>query len=235
MTVNRSDFQRRFKAEPDSGDRFIGMDVDDGSGDPFITDLAGMAGGLAPLIAVDTELSSRFAPIARRMKAGQYYGPSFDGLDTTGTANLNGLYTVPLVIGSASQLLDLIGIEVTTGGSAGAVIRLGIYADDGSGYPGELVVETDALASTGTGAVSATIDETLAGGLYWLGIVAQVATCIVRCKNTASSLVGENSVGAASVGGYLQAGVTGALPATFTSTVFAHQFTPKIQVRAANP
>ena len=62
MTVNRSDFQRRFKAEPDSGDRFIGMDVDDGSGDPFITDLAGMAGGLAPLIAVDTELSSRFAP-----------------------------------------------------------------------------------------------------------------------------------------------------------------------------
>ncbi len=62
MTVNRSDFQRRFKAEPDSGDRFIGMDTDDGSGDPFITDLAGMAGGLAPLIAVDTELSSRFGP-----------------------------------------------------------------------------------------------------------------------------------------------------------------------------
>ncbi len=61
MTVNRSDFQSRFKAEPDSGDRFIGMDTDDGSGDPFITDLAGMAGGLAPLIAVDTELSSRFA------------------------------------------------------------------------------------------------------------------------------------------------------------------------------
>ncbi len=64
MTVNRSDFQRRFKAEPDSGDRFIGMDTDDGSGDPFITDLAGMAGGLAPLIAVDTELSSRFVRTA---------------------------------------------------------------------------------------------------------------------------------------------------------------------------
>lgn len=63
MTVNRSDFQRRFKAEPDSGDRFIGQDTDDGSSDPFVTDLAGMAGGLAPLIAVDTELSSRFASL----------------------------------------------------------------------------------------------------------------------------------------------------------------------------
>ena len=51
MTVNRSDFQRRFKAEPDSGDRFIGMDTDDGSGDPFVTDLAGLAAGLAPIIA----------------------------------------------------------------------------------------------------------------------------------------------------------------------------------------
>jgi hypothetical protein len=60
MTVNRSDFQRRFKAEPDSGDRFIGMDTDDGSGDPFVTDLAGLAAGLAPSIATDAALLSRF-------------------------------------------------------------------------------------------------------------------------------------------------------------------------------
>ena len=58
MTVNRSDFQRRFKAEPDSGDRFIGMDTDDGSGDPFITDLAGLAAGLAPIIATDASAIS---------------------------------------------------------------------------------------------------------------------------------------------------------------------------------
>mgnify|MGYP000721127201 CR=1 FL=1 len=78
MTVNRSDFQRRFKAEPDSGDRFIGMDVDDGSGDPFITDLAGMAGGLAPLIAVDTELSSRFL-----LRAADEFSGYSNGVPTT--------------------------------------------------------------------------------------------------------------------------------------------------------
>ncbi len=87
MTVNRSDFQRRFKAEPDSGDRFIGMDTDDGSGDPFITDLAGMAGGLAPLIAVDAELSSRYRP------GGEYFLSDYgtvsavDGAANTTTLN----------------------------------------------------------------------------------------------------------------------------------------------------
>lgn len=59
MTVNRSDFQRRFKAEPDSGDRFIGMDTDDGTGDPFVTDLAGLAAGLA-----DAAFSALYVPKA---------------------------------------------------------------------------------------------------------------------------------------------------------------------------
>lgn len=62
MTVNRSDFQRRFKAAPDADDRFIGHDPGDGTGDPFVTDLAGLAAGLAPIIATDEAFSSRFDP-----------------------------------------------------------------------------------------------------------------------------------------------------------------------------
>jgi hypothetical protein len=100
MTVNRSDFQRRFKAEPDSGDRFIGQDTDDGSADPFVTDLAGMAGGLAPLIAVDTELSSRYGLVA----------PQATGTAATDTAALQAAITAAaggrLIIPAGSYVVN---------------------------------------------------------------------------------------------------------------------------------
>jgi len=85
--------------------------------------------------------------------------------------------------------------------------------------------------------VTETISRTLSGGLYWLAVVAQVAACTVRAKSGASWLVGENSLGNANVYGYLQTGVTsGALPSTFTTSVWAHQLGVKPMLRAAaNP
>lgn len=69
MTVNRSDFQRRFKSSPDAGDRFLGVDVDDGSPEPFVTDLAGLAAGLAPLVAANEVVAAQFVllPLADRV------------------------------------------------------------------------------------------------------------------------------------------------------------------------
>jgi lysophospholipase L1-like esterase len=66
--INRSDFQRRLKAAADAGDLFLGHDPDDGTGDPFVVTLAGLASGLAPVIAEDEAVASQYGP-ARRVPA----------------------------------------------------------------------------------------------------------------------------------------------------------------------
>jgi hypothetical protein len=74
-----------------------------------------------------------------------------------------------------SRTFDRIAIEVATpAGSAGSVIRLGIYADRGDLCgPGALVLDAGTVTSTTVGAKTATIDQTLGPGRWWLVAVAQ--------------------------------------------------------------
>jgi hypothetical protein len=122
-----------------------------------------------------------------------------------------------------------IGMSVTGAGGAGSVVRIGIYSDNGAGYPGALFSDCGTIDGT-----SATVQEidvnpdlSLARGLYWFGAVAQVGTLpTVRCGAAAvpPSIILPLTWGTVApatsdmVGGYQQASVTGALPATFTTT-----------------
>lgn len=163
-------------------------------------------------------------------RSGHYYISGQATVTTTATCTLDHLRLHPYVVPSTLSIAKL-GLSVTGAGGAGSVIRLGIYADNGSGYPGALVLD----AGAGIDGTSATVQEitlenaqVLDAGLYWFGGVGQVGTAAtVRTFATP----GNNSpmpmsygtsapTTALTAGGYVQqSGASGALPATFTSTV----------------
>lgn len=87
--------------------------------------------------------------------------------------------------------LEKIFVQVTTGGSAGSIIRAAVAAD-GKGAPGSLIAEMTQVATTATGRKECTEPSSgavpLVPGFYWFGIVAQVAAPTVRAVTHANAL-----------------------------------------------
>lgn len=122
--------------------------------------------------------------------------------------------------------LDRIQVQHFTTQAAGEVARLGIYNDNGRGYPGTLLLDAGTVdLSTAIATKSITINQAVAAGLYWL-------VCVKQGTGSTSALV---TFGADDqlqspfmpchsttlFWGYVawrQTGVTGALPSTFTTT-----------------
>lgn len=66
-------------------------------------------------------------------KTGEWWSPS--GTKTTGVLTDGRLFTMPLIT-AFDKAIDRLAIEVTVAGTAGCTITLGLYEDDGTGYPG---------------------------------------------------------------------------------------------------
>jgi len=119
--------------------------------------LAGIVGGGVPLVA------SRFYGLPAGATPGTL-------LTVTGT-----LYAYPYFVPGPATIKTL-GIDTTTGQTGGGAF-IGIYADNGAGYPGALVAtsnNTAALAATSGAAVqnyTPTTALSLSGGLYWLASI----------------------------------------------------------------
>ena len=142
-------------------------------------------------------------------------GPGNTG--ATFVLNSNVGYFSPLLV-TKSITVKAIGVDITSGGSAGALVRLGIYNDTGSGSPGTVLLDAGTTAATGTGAVSIGISITLTPGLYWLVAAGQGAPAT---QPTLEALFGGNPYVAVTsltdggnIGGYQVAGISGALPGT---------------------
>ena len=163
-------------------------------------------------------LTSPEAPVAPRFAPGLYYGP--EGARSVVTTTAGTLTAVPFWV-PVAQAFDRIGTEVTVAGAASSVVRLGVYADNGSGLPGALLFEAGTVAGDSTGAKEIKISRTLSAGLYWLGLVGQRGTPQVRAVS--NNILGGAGVstlavatGASPRPGYYMAGVSGALPPTWT-------------------
>lgn len=108
--------------------------------------------------------------------SGRYYYP----LGCTGTSGTGALRTVGRVeylpfYCAATATFTRIGTEVTTG-SAGKLIRLGIYdADSANGQPKNLLLDAGTVSAGAAAVVEATISYTMVPGLYWLGFVTDAA------------------------------------------------------------
>lgn len=146
------------------------------------------------------------------------------------------LYVVPLLV-PAAYAVDRIACAVTTGGSAGAVIRLGIYAD-ASGQPGALLVDAGTVAATTTGGKQITIAKTLSAGLWWLALVCQGAP--VTTPTLAGSYADALGIGGfdaaddliGSAGARYGTSITGALADPWAGGSIT-SFSPRIGVRCA--
>ena len=163
----------------------------------------------------------RFGPrgtvaVAPRFAASLYYGP--EGGRSVGRLIDGQVTTVPFWVAS-TQAWDRIGCEVTLAVARSAV-RLGVYADDGSGRPGRLALDAGTVAADVVGAKERTIALSLPAGLYHLAIVAQGGSPYVRVStNNPLGGAGVSSLAIATGptprSGYTKSGVSGSLPTTF--------------------
>ena len=135
------------------------------------------------------------------------------------------IYAYPIFVRKATTFIRLANY-LTVGGTS-AILRLGIYADNG-GTPvgGALIYDSGAVNATNTSAqslVSPVFSQVLSVGLYWLVIVVNSATASPTMTTDASTrgsrLFGQSLVlaGQSQAQGFqtTDTATTGALPGTF--------------------
>lgn len=149
------------------------------------------------------------APFSR-LRSGLWYGmpaPVGDAAMTLGY-----LYCTPMPL-PAGLTISQIGINVS-GAASGAVVRLGIYRDDGGAGPGALEVDAGEVDASTTGAKALDIDHLIAeGDLYWLAALATGAAPTVFRVQGASYALGTDSLIGGYSTAYVRTGVSaGALP-----------------------
>lgn len=157
------------------------------------------------------------APPLLGQRAGRWYGPT--GASTTLLVINDRLYLSPFVL-QRRRLPAAIGVYVNTVGSAGALLRFGIFADS-DGTPTTLVEDCGTVTAETTGMRSKTPTKVLDPGLYWLGVVSQGAPAtapVLRSVSSGNLMVGlVNPGNLYSSGYYNSSGVAGAL-ATLNTT-----------------
>lgn len=167
------------------------------------------------------------------LKSGAYGSVGFGG--STSSALGNGTLRLSPIYISRPTVLTRIGLQVTVIGDVGSTVRLGIYADDGSFYPNALVLDAGTIAGDSATVQEITISQSLGKGVYWIGAAVQGVTVTQPTIRTVSSSGMASTVDAAATNvtnagnsAQIMTGVTGALPASFSSTVTTSNLAPRM-------
>lgn len=124
------------------------------------------------------------------VRVSSYYFPFFGTTATQNIAVVGRVCATPLPV-ARKMTFDRIAIEVTTGtGVPGTKARLGIYADNGAGYPGALVLDAGEIDTQVAAIKTIVIAQQLDKGLYWLVVTADT-DCTFR---TLSPTAGHASI-----------------------------------------
>jgi hypothetical protein len=107
------------------------------------------------------------------------YIPQPQGSNTAWSTGTNYLRLVPVYI-SKTVTANQISTEITTVGTTGAVARLGIYNSDANFQPSTLLLDAGTVSTTTLGQANITISQALTAGVYWLAVVGQVASSVLR-------------------------------------------------------
>lgn len=138
---------------------------------------------------------------------------------------------------SISFNTDRISLEVTSAGTAGATINLGIYADDGFGRPGARLIDAGAVAGDSTGVKLIAISPSLRipEGICWL-VAMPLGSGTAPTVRGLSGLIIPSPAGAAQTNvpcGWTESSLA-ALPATATPTnTAALTGVPAVTIRVA--
>lgn len=147
-----------------------------------------------------------------------------NGSRNTQTMTVNKAWAYRFEVTEEIAVLTAIGVEVTTGGAAGSVVRAGVRGD-GGGKPGNLIADLGTVATTGTGDKEITGFVPLRRGWYWAEVVAQTAAPTVRGYGLSSAMVAAappvmydtsgSGGGTSSAVGVYVTGITGALASQY--------------------
>lgn len=171
---------------------------------------------------------------------GNYFYPISSGSTTTNTMPNGFMYAVPFRVETAFTITRL-GGDVTVIGDTGSKIRLGIYSDTGTYYPGTLLLDAGQIAGDSATRQEITISQALAVGWYWFVAVGQsIATTAPTFRQAnawtpgrplalGSTIPAANTLASC----YFAGSVTGALPGTFSSTVQISSRAPWLIAKAA--
>lgn len=185
----------------------------------------------------------RFKDVSSYKKTGtvtfeRWYGNSIVGYNTLSAGNFSGniLKGFPIII-SDNQSWDRIGLEVTIAGSAGSVIRLGLY-NSSNCIPTNLIEDYGTVPGDSLGVKTIEISQTLSPGLYFIALNHNSTTVMgFRCTSWQSI---PNVLGSTSTFGtdYVSTSITSPLtyttmPSTFPTSGMAATagYTPDIRVR----
>lgn len=171
------------------------------------------------------EPTKKVADLFGFKRTGNYVNASITGgtQTTQGIASANSLRAFPLFVPKTMRF-DRIAIRVTTAATGVTPrVRLGIYADNGNVYPGQLLLDAGEVDVSTLGVKELTIDITLKGGrLYWLALVGQDTTSLVvaAIPNTDHyPIVGyEADLSGAPLSAWAHTQTYGALPATYPTS-----------------
>lgn len=170
--------------------------------------------------------------------SGRYYTFTFGSVSTLSSIGNGGFRLYPVRIRERITI-DQIACEITAGGSSGAVARLGIYKDNGYGYPGALLIDAGTVVATAIAAPASSISQVIEPGLYWFAAALQGAPVSEPTFRTSTG--GDPSIGALTMletiqsanVGYGTTGITGALPSTFPAGATKVASAIRIGVRIA--
>lgn len=150
--------------------------------------------------------------------SGNYYSHQTSTGRTAATMTQSTLRVGPFWVPSAGTY-DRIGVEHTVL-AASSTFRLGVYADDGTGKPGALVLDAGTVDTSAVAVFQAiTISLALSAGLYWVGGVAQGGNPTMRAQAGMLQLFSySDPTSSPTITCFSRTSVTGALPNPFGST-----------------
>lgn len=170
---------------------------------------------------------------------GEYYIPTWSTAVATLQLSGEDLRIYPFYLPPCN--IDRIAIEVTTL-QASSVVRLGFYADNGSGEPSTLLLDGGTVSSATTGVKELTVAHTHAGGLFWVAISVQgvgAAPAVLLRSHTLVSMFSRQMADTlaglfvSARSGYYRTPVTGVFPDPAAPTHNAGANAPRIAFRIA--
>ena len=175
--------------------------------------------------------------LTKPWQTGRYYFTP-NGITGTSVVLANGtLRAIPFWVPNAVTI-SRIGGECTLAGDAASVLRLGIYADDGTGRPGALVIDAGTISGFSATVQEITISQALTPGIYYAAGVVQGVTVTqptIRINASASLIPvdAHTSMPAANASPmcFFMAGVTAGLPAFTVAGTTGSQ--PRIFMKVA--